>query len=359
MVAGQRREGLGAAWWWVTAVVSFFPLIWRRRYPIPAFVLVAAVAVLSLATDARQLSAAVFAALWLALYSVAVQESRRAALAAAGVFEVWGVAAVAVWAPGYAIPPAFVLVSGTATAGLMIGVNQQTRRAYLAALEERAARLEYERDQQGQLAAATERTRIAREVHDIVTHSLSVMVALADGAAVSAETAPRRAGAAMRQVAATGRQAIGEMHRIVGTLRTDGDDPESHPAPGLGDIEELLSQVRAAGLAVRFTVQGQPRQLPPGEQLAVYRIIQECLTNVRKHAADVTAATVTLRYGLDGIEVQVSDDGHPGRTASTEDGHGITGMRERAAAYGGSVTAGPRPGGGWLVRAGLNSGGSR
>jgi signal transduction histidine kinase len=351
--ARRHAEGLAPPWWWLTAVVCFIPLAWRRRWPLPVFAVVAVAAIVVLAADVRQLAGPASVALWLALYSVAAREPRRLALAAAGVFEVLGVAAVARWAPVHAVLPAVVLTTGTAAAAVMIGINQQTRQAYLAALEERAARLEYERDQQARLAAATERARIAREVHDIVTHSLSVMVALADGAAAAAVTAPQRAGEAMRQVAATGRQSISEMRRIVGTLRTDGDDADHHPAPGLGDLEDLLDQARATGLPVRLTVKGQPRHLPPSVQLALYRIVQESLTNVRKHATDASAAAVTLCYREDGIEVEVSDDGHPGGTADTDGGHGIAGMRERAATYGGSVTAGPQPGGGWLVHAQL------
>jgi signal transduction histidine kinase len=357
--ARERADRLGTPWWWLTAAVCFVPLAWRRRYPLPVFGLVAAATIAVLAAGVRQLAGTAFAALWLALYTVAAHSSPRRALVAAGVFEAWGVAAVVRWAPDYALLPGIVLATGTATAAVAIGVYQRTRRAYLAALEERADRLEHERDQQARLAVATERTRIAREVHDIVTHSLSVMVALADGAAATAVGAPDRAGEAMRQVAVTGRQAIGEMRRIVGTLRTDddadhGDHADHRPTPGLGDLEELLDQVRATGLPVRLVVEGRPRLLAPGAQLAIYRIVQESLTNVRKHAAGASAATVTLRYADDGIETEISDDGRAPGTPDAGDGHGITGMRERAAAYGGTVTAGPCPGGGWLVRARLS-----
>jgi signal transduction histidine kinase len=191
-------------------------------------------------------------------------------------------------------------------------------------------------------------------VHDIVTHSLSVMVTLADGAAAASVRSPERAAPVMRQVAATGRQAIGEMRRTVAALRadTDPDEDAQYPMPGLSDLEDLLAQVRAAGLPVRFSVQGQARPLPPGAQLAVYRIVQESLTNVRKHASGHTGAQVSLRYDPEGIEVEVSDDGQAG-DAGRDGGHGITGMRERAAAYGGSIAAGPGPGGGWRVRARL------
>jgi signal transduction histidine kinase len=311
------------------------------------------------AAGQRLLAGSAFAALWVAAYSVAALEPRRPAMWAAGALEAFGVAIVARWAPGNGTAAGIVLTTGTVTAAVVLGINRQTRRAYLAALEERAARLEYEREQQARLAAATERTRIAREVHDIVTHSLSIMVALADGAAAASTSSPERAGEVMRQVAATGRQAIGEMRRTVGTLRTDDareDEDAGRPLPGLGDLEELLAQVRAAGLPVRLAVTGQPRPLPPGAQLTVYRIIQESLTNVRKHAPAAAAAAVTLRYLDDGVEAEISNDGpvahsRPrGGTLGDTGGHGIAGMRERAAADGGSVAVGPRPEGGWLVR---------
>ena len=350
--ARQHARGLPLPLWWFTAAVCFAPLALRRRRPLPVFAVIALATTAILAADVRQLAGPAFVALWLATFSVAYREPRRVALAAAAVFELWSVAAIAFWAPRSTIAAGIVLTTGTAVAAVMIGVNGRTRRAYLHALEERADRLERERDQQARLAAATERTRIAREVHDIVTHSLSVMVTLADGAAATAPNSPERASGTMRQVAATGRQAIGEMRRIVGTLRTDdSDDMERHPTPGLADLDDLLDQVRSAGLPVRLTVVGRPTALPPGAQLAVYRIVQEALTNVRKHATMVSLATVTLRYG-DGIEVEIADDGRS--AGSTGDGHGITGIRERVAAYGGTVSAGPARGGGWLVRARLS-----
>jgi signal transduction histidine kinase len=346
------RGAGGSPWWQAVAWASFVPLAWRRRRPVAVAVIVAVAALVIFAAGQQLLAGSSFVALWVAVYSVAAQEPRRAALAAAAALEALGVATVARWAPGSAIVAGLVLTTGTAAAAVMLGINRQTRRAYLAALEERAARLEHERDQQARLAVADERARIAREVHDIVTHSLSVMVTLADGAAAVTAASPERATATIRQVAATGRQAIGEMRRIVGTLRTD-DGGGGHPMPGLGDLDDLLAQVRDAGLPVRLTIQGQPHPLPAGVQLAIYRIIQESLTNVRKHAPESTGAVVTIRYGDDGIEAEIGNDGRTTDGGSSAGGHGLTGMRERAAAYDGSITAGPRPGGGWLVRARL------
>jgi signal transduction histidine kinase len=249
-----------------------------------------------------------------------------------------------------------LLLTGTAAASVMTGVNLRTRRAYLAALEDRAARLEKEKDQQAQLAVATERTRIAREVHDIVTHSLSVMVALADGAAAAGPSSPVRAGQVMGQVAATGRQAIGEMRRLVGTLRIDETGADHHPAPGIGQLDDLLTQARSAGLPAGLVVEGRLHQLTQGAQLAVYRVVQESLTNIRKHAHAVTGVTVRLEYTSEGIEVCITDDGQPAGSGEPTAGHGITGMRERVAGYDGTVEAGPFADGGWRVRARLNAG---
>ena len=350
-VGTEAGSGSSPGWWLIAGVACFAPLAWRRRHPLLVTAAVAGTALIIFTAGQRLLAGSAFVALWMAVYSVAAAEPRRRAVRAAGILEAFGIAVVARWAPGSGIAAGFVLTTGAAAAAVMLGASRQTRRAYLAALE-------YERAQQARLAVATERARIAREVHDIVTHSLSVMVALADGASAANTASPERAGAVMRQVAATGRQAIGEMRRIVGTLRTDEDAGQDQgadrPLPGLDDLEDLLDQVRAAGLPVRLSVTGHPRPLSSGVELAVYRIIQESLTNARKHARGA-AARVTLRYLEDGIEAEISNDGPPGRHAPPGDGggHGITGMRERAAAYGGAVTAGPRPEGGWLVRARL------
>ena len=341
---------------WPVVVGSLAPLVLRRRAPQAVFATATAVAVLALiflSAQARDPGPTLVGAQLLALYTVAAQRSRRAAFVCAGVFVLWAFFALLRWAPDGTYLPAVLLMAGTATAAVMTGLNLQTRRAYLAALEDRAARLENERDQQARLAVAQERTRIAREVHDIVSHSLSVMVALADGAAAVTPTAPERAAGAMRQVAATGRQAIGEMRRMLGALRTDEAQAERRPQPGLAGLDGLLAEVRAAGLPSRLSVEGKPQQLPAGAQLAVYRIIQESLTNIRRHAREPTGADVRLRYRQDSIDLEITNDGRCGDHAPANGpvhvGHGIAGMRERAAAYGGIVDAGPTSSGGWRV----------
>jgi signal transduction histidine kinase len=339
--------------WSLAAAGCLIPLVWRRSHAVVVFAVVTAAAVTTAAADFKSLGATAAGSLLIALYTVSVHEPRRVALIAGAVFEAWAVPAIAFWAPSDAKLPGILLITGTGAAAVFAGVNVRTRRAYLAALEDRADRLEREQDQQARLAVASERTRIAREVHDIVTHSLSVMVALADGAGAAVAASPGQARDAMQQVASTGRQAIGEMRRMVGTLRIDEADTSRIPAPGLAQLDDLLAQVRAAGLPAKLTVEGQPHPLTPGVQLAVYRIVQESLTNVRKHAPAATVAAVRLRYADDGIEVEITDDGPPPGSQPPGPGHGLAGMRERAAAYGGSVDAGPGLRGGWRVRARL------
>ena len=334
------------------------PLIWRRRAPAVIFGVIAAFALVQWLVDGR-LSADV--ALLVAFYTVAAKESRRTMIAAAAVLEVGVLLATVRWGGPHSGPLLFVLLSGMVTAAGVIGTNMRTRRAYLASLEDRAARLEIERDQQAQLAVAAERGRIAREMHDIVAHNLSVMIALADGAAFTTRDDPARAAAAMEQVSATGRQALSEMRRLLGVLR-EGDRADApaqwQPQPGIGDLHDLLAQVRLTGLRGELRTEGSAATLPPGLQLTIYRLVQESLTNTLKHAVDPRSASVTLRVGPGGVEVEVVDDGPAvdgpdvsAAPALQQPGHGITGMRERAAVYGGTVDAGPGSDRGWRVRA--------
>lgn len=340
-------------WVWLGTVGCLLPLAWRRSHPVTVFAVVMTAGLLAAATDTRQLGLAAAVALLTALYTVAARMPLRYALTAAGGFEAWAVLALVRWAPAGAAAAATLLMTGTAAAAVMTGVYLQTRRAYLASLEDRAARLEAERDQQAQLAVAIERARIAREMHDIITHSLSVMVALSDGAGAAAGASPQRASEVMRQVADTGRQALSEMRRMLGTLRTEDTDADRHPQPGVAQLDDLLIQVRSAGLPARLIIEGTPHPVAPGTQLAIYRIVQESLTNIRKHAPTATGATIRLRYQADGVDVDVTDNGRAtGRQPATA-GQGILGMRERAAAYGGAIDAGPDDNGGWRVHAHL------
>ncbi|WP_165839246.1 sensor histidine kinase [Klenkia marina] len=243
-----------------------------------------------------------------------------------------------------------VPLSAVTVVAVVAGRNRRTRRSLLVALEERAVRAERERDAGARAAVAEERTRIAREVHDVVAHNISVMTALADGAGYALAADPERARGAMAQVAATGREAIAEMHRLLGVLRADGE-PDDAPAPGLAQLDQLLEQVRSAGLAVTLSVTGTPAALPATAQLAVHRLVQEALTNTLTHADGARSARVALRWGADALEVEVVDDGRGERPRDPDRpaGHGLVGMRERFGSWGGTVETGPVDGG-WRVR---------
>ncbi|MCS0639043.1 sensor histidine kinase [Streptomyces sp. LP05-1] len=239
----------------------------------------------------------------------------------------------------------------------VLGDSIRTRRAYFAQLEERAHRLEAEREAQAKVAVAAERARIARELHDVVAHNVSVMVVQADGAAYVLDNSPDLAKQALETISTTGRQALAEMRRLLGVLRT-GEPREAGeyvPQPDVRQIEDLVEQVRGAGLEVDFRVEGSPRPLPSGVELTAYRIVQEALTNTRKHGGPDAGASVRLVYFDDGLGLLVEDDGRGATHELYEDGgadgrgHGLIGMRERVGMVGGTLEAGPRPGGGFRI----------
>jgi signal transduction histidine kinase len=240
----------------------------------------------------------------------------------------------------------------------VVGDRLRTRRAYYAELEERAARLHREREAQSKAAVAAERARIARELHDVVAHNVSVMVVQADGAAYVLDAAPDQAKQALTTISSTGRQALAEMRRLLGLLRA-GDDAggEYVPQPGVDQLADLIDQVRGAGLPVRFEVAGQARPLSSGVELTAYRIVQEALTNVRKHGGDGVSASVLLGFGDCALDLLIEDDGRGARrelyAGGGQDGmgQGLIGMRERIGMIGGTLDAGPRPGGGFRISA--------
>ncbi|MER7838156.1 sensor histidine kinase [Streptomyces sp. NPDC096040] len=332
------------------------PLLWRRRRPVAAFGVIAAVFVLQWSLGAA-LRADV--ALFVALYSLALHGKWRqlpwACAATAGAMVLVAVrasAAVSVW-------DALFFLLSTATAALALGLMVRIRRAQLAGLRDRAARLEIERDQRSRLATATERTRVAREMHDIVGHNLSVIITLADAGAYATDLAPERGKEALRLIGDTGRQALGELRRVLGVLREPADGPrggpELSPQPGIADIDALCAKVRAAGLEVVYRTSGDVEALDSGVQLTVYRIVQEALTNTLKHADTDARVHLAIIETDTRLTIRVQDTG-PAITlpGPHEEGHGLVGMRERAALYGGTVSAGPAAGGGWSVEAVLD-----
>ncbi|MFD7734607.1 sensor histidine kinase [Kitasatospora phosalacinea] len=232
----------------------------------------------------------------------------------------------------------------------------RVRRAYLVELEDRASRLERERDAKAQVAVAAERARIARELHDVVAHNVSVMIVQADGAAYVLDASPQQAKEALGTIASTGRQALAEMRRLLGVLRTADTAGEYVPQPGVEELPDLLEQVRTAGLPVDFTASGEVRELPRGLELTVYRIVQEALTNVRKHGGPNARAKVAVDFRPADLEVLVEDDGRGSTSEQLSGGtdglgHGLIGMRERVGMVSGSLDVGPRPGGGFRIRA--------
>ncbi|GAB3644474.1 sensor histidine kinase [Streptomyces sparsus] len=243
----------------------------------------------------------------------------------------------------------------------VLGDSVRTRRAYYEQLEERAARLEREREAQSKVAVAAERARIARELHDVVAHNVSVMVVQADGAAYVLDSAPDQAKQALETIAGTGRQALAEMRRLLGVLRS-GEGPQGGeyvPQPGVEQLADLVDQVRGAGLPVDFRIDGTPRPLPSGVELTAYRIVQEALTNTRKHGGPDAGAMVRLSYGDDELRLLAEDDGRGSQQelyaegGADGQGHGLIGMRERVGMIGGTLSTGPRPGGGFRITAQL------
>jgi signal transduction histidine kinase len=322
------------------------PLIWRRRAPLLVFSVIAAVAFVQWLTSVP-LPADV--ALLVALFTLAVHATPEHTAFGAIVLLAGSVMASVRWIPGGNIVKSIVFLTGLLAAALFVGVALRTWRSYMDSLMERTKRLEYESEQQARLAAATERSRIAREMHDVITHSVSIMVTLADGAVATVEAHPAKAKEAMADVSATGRLALTDMRHLLGVFRSEDLAAEREPQPQLSGIPQLLQGVRATGLDVRFSKMGTPFDVPPGVELTVFRIVQESLTNVLKHAQEPSTANVTLTYDLPFLDVYISDDGKV--AGVSREGHGLGGMRERASFSGGLLTAGPGRDGGWEVTA--------
>jgi signal transduction histidine kinase len=352
------HRGHHSIWAWLLSQGLVLPLLVRRRWPSGVFTAIATVALVQWLTGERLVADV---ALLVALYTVVTREPRRRALIAAATLELGVILAAVRFAPtGDGIIGSIVFLSGLVVAATLFGTAVQNRRTQLALLVDRADRLEREREQQDRLAATAERTRIAREMHDIVAHSLSVMVTLADGAALTNAQGADEATEAMRSVSATGRQALAEMRKLLGVLRDDAASLDLEPQPGLDRIESLLGRVRAAGLPVRLTVSGTRRPLPATVDTTAYRVVQESLTNTLKHAREPTTVHVRLDWTADALVVDVTDDGRVHTVPEPDSGPrlGLAGMRERVALFAGTLSAGPGNSGGWRVHAVLPTAGS-
>ena len=351
----QGGSSSAARLWTVALVV---PLAWRRSRPVASVAAVYAAGLLQVVLGTPLVVPTDLVVL-VALYSVTVYGPRwayRTAIVSALVGAwVLGLALVVDANLGSLVSAAFVAVlTGTsALAAWAFGLVRRSRRETIGALLDRAERLEVERDQQGQIATAAERSRIAREMHDIVAHSLSVIIAQSDGGRYAAETNPAAAVRSLATIGETGRAALADMRRLLGVLRSD-DDPSAGtpgPQPAVEDIDALVDQVRTSGLRVSLVRLGSPRDMPPGAGLTAYRICQEALTNVLKHAGPDPQVTVVVQWLPTSLTIDVSDDGRGAAVENDGAGKGLLGMRERAAMFRGRLTAGPRSGGGFLVRA--------
>jgi signal transduction histidine kinase len=355
-LAAQHR--LGHADLLVFCACLCAPLLLHRRDPMRAFVLVAVVCFVQWLVSGPQLADA---AVLVALYWVARDGGLTELAAAVAVVEAGAIMAAAHWSPARPLRD-WVGLTGLTVAAAGLGVTVRLRRALVASLHERAARLEFERDQEGRIGAAAERARIAREMHDIVSHNLTVMISLADGATYAMEAAPEQAVPAMQRVSATGRQALVEMRRLLGVLRDDEPDERPlEPQPSLERLDELVARVNAAGIPVSIEIDGEPRKLADGVQLAVFRVAQEALTNTLKHAGRPASAHLVLHCATEQVELEVVDSGTNGVNGGNRAvrggaaGRGLRGMRERAAAYGGELEAGPMAQGGWRVHFSLSA----
>jgi signal transduction histidine kinase len=329
----------------VALVIGLVALLFRRRHPF------AVLAVVLIDATIANFSPALTPVVLVSVLTIAMLRTRRETVAAALITAVVVLLTPAVH--GHPLTQGGDIVSRVVSIGLAValGLYLRARQDYIAGLHDRAERLERERELLAQQAVADERVRIARELHDAVAHNVSLMVVQAQ--ALGAAGADAQTQPTLERIAGLGREALSEMHRMLGVLRLDTQEgAEREPQPGVGDIDALVAQVRETGLDTVLHVEGEPRQLSAGVDLSAYRIVQEALTNVIRHA-HAGNALVTVRYATDALELQIADDGVGAEAnGSNGSGHGLVGMRERVALFGGELRVGAGPTGrGYLVHA--------
>jgi signal transduction histidine kinase len=344
----------------VAALVATMPLLLRRRFPFgaPAF-LFAGLALVSLVSPAAVYGGTSFTlfALMLAFWAAGAQRERQPAVAGAAIGLAAVVVMLATGGRGGVVRTGdaelSLFVWSLIAVGLPLGAFALRARAQRAAeLQERADRLEREREERTRAAVTAERARIARDLHDVIAHGVTVMTVQGGAARLLLDSDPARAREPLLVVEETGHQALADMRRLVGIVQ---DEPERPPAltpqPGLTDLPALAEKLQRAGLPTDLVVHGEPATLTPGVELTAYRVVQEALTNALKHAGPATAR-VTVIYEPQALRLEISDDG-PGTSSQQDGGHGLVGMRERVALYGGRLEVGPRASGGFSVRARL------
>jgi signal transduction histidine kinase len=355
--SAERLDGKRAADWIAYALViaGALSLVWRRRRPIAVLAFVTAV----LIAFWRREYGAFLAVLGLtALFATAAHaDDRRRAWWALGLSCVSLMTAASVSVLDR--PDGFAYLTALSVAAFLIGaiaagVVIRNRERIFVDTERRAAAAEADRLAEAERAVARERSRIAREMHDVVAHGMSVVAVQAAAGREIVHADPDKAADVFARIEAIGRESLTELRRIVGVLREAGDDSASlSPQPGIADIAATVAQAAATGGATDLIIEGRQRALAPGVELTAFRIVQEALTNVRKHAGRSAAATVRIRYEPHVLVVEVTDDGRGAATSlsGVGTGNGLIGMRERVEIYGGEFTSGPRRGGGYAVRA--------
>jgi signal transduction histidine kinase len=326
------------------------PIALRRRFPVQvlAGALATGLAFASLRLNLIPLGPSIL----IYVYSVAALRPRRVSLAGLAATE--AMLALVFLARQRALGDRSTLVADcvVVAAAWWLGDGTRRRQEAVAAARDRAAELERAREELARRAVVEERLRIARELHDVVAHSMSIIAVQSGVGAHVLDSQPEEARKALAAVEATSRQALAEMRRLLGVLRQEAEPSGSlTPSPGLAEVDALAADVARAGARVEVRIEGTRPELPLGLDLSAYRIVQEALTNVVRHAGPATAR-VRIRYAPDTVDIEVVDDGH-GTGTGRADSHGIAGMRERAALYGGSLDAGPLPGGGFRVAASL------
>jgi signal transduction histidine kinase len=333
------------------AAIWSIAILWRRSYPLTVLAVVSVTGPIYGTLDSRGGELTFVAAYVIASWTVGRYVSRPSLW--------WGVAILAITWFGNLVVHRDTLLSDWVFVPLVYGTPMlagmlfRERDLRMVAMAEETARLRYQQEENERRAVSDERTRIARELHDIVSHSLAVVAIQTQ--AVRRRLGPESAAEAddLRQVEDVARQALTEMRRLLGVLRADNDTAQLAPQPGVAQLDRLILDTRAAGVDVGLCIDGCPADLPPGVDLAAYRIVQESLTNVAKHAAGASAM-VRLNYQPDAVEVIVTDtgrrDGSAVTTAETG-GHGLVGIRERVQLYDGQFSCGPEPSGGFRVRA--------
>jgi len=327
-------------------------LIWRRRYP--RLVLAVSLACVAAYTGLGYVNGASLLAPTVALYAVVVAVRWRHAVA----YSVLTFGVLAGFTAGFN-PPAFgpfgggfVVIPALVAAALFAGLAMANHRAYVDAIRQRAELAERTRDDEARLRVDAERLRIARELHDVVAHTMATINVQAGVAAHVSNDLPEQAATALQAIKDASRRGLRELRAILAVLRQADEAEPTHPAPGLDELEALLTTATAAGLPATIRIDGAQHPLPPAVDLAAYRIVQESLTNAIRHAGPATA-TIRLTYEPHQLLVEVADTGTGGAPSSDGAGHGIAGMRERAAAVGGTLHAGPDPLGGYRVHARL------